>query len=48
MRIDDDDPEDGPPERPYYLYGLVFIVGLGISVAVGWFLHLETLGANFP
>ena len=47
MQIDfDDGPEDGRKELPYYLYGLVFCVGLAIAIALGWFLHLENLGAN--
>ncbi|CAN7468517.1 hypothetical protein LJR231_003156 [Phyllobacterium sp. LjRoot231] len=38
MRTDfEDDPEDRRHELPYYLYGLVFFVGLAISIAIGWF-----------
>jgi hypothetical protein len=49
MRTDfEDDPNNGRKELPYYLYGLVFIVGLAIAIALGWFLHLENLGANVP
>ncbi|MDR6636338.1 hypothetical protein J2X72_005154 [Phyllobacterium sp. 1468] len=44
----DDDPEDGRKELPYYLYGLVFCVGLAIAIAIGGFLYLERLGANVP
>ena len=49
MRTDfDDDPEDGRNNLPYYLYGLVFLVGLAMAIAIGWFLHLENWGANVP
>lgn len=49
MRTDiDDEPEVGRNDRPYFLYGLVIYVGLAIAIAVGWFLHLENLGANVP
>ncbi|MBB3147266.1 hypothetical protein FHS21_003682 [Phyllobacterium trifolii] len=43
-----DDPNDGRNELPYYLYGLVFCVGLAIAIAIGWFLQLQSLGANVP
>ena len=47
MRTDiDDDPEDGRKELPYYLYGLVFCVGLAIAIAIGWVLHLENSGTT--
>jgi hypothetical protein len=49
MRTDfDDDPDNQPSEPPYYVYGLVFLVGLAIAIAIGWFLHLERLGADGP
>ncbi len=44
----EDDPEDGRNNMPYYLYGLVFCVGLAIAVAIGWVLHLENTGATVP
>ncbi|MBB3149353.1 hypothetical protein FHS21_005806 [Phyllobacterium trifolii] len=44
----EDDPEDGRKEMPYYLYGLVFLVGLAIAIAIGWVLHLETSGVSAP
>jgi hypothetical protein len=49
MRMDfDDDPEDGRDELPYYLYGLVFFVGLALAIAIGWLLRLENWGATVP
>ena len=49
MRTDlDDDPEHGPRDLPYYLYGLVFFVGLAIAIAIGWLLHLVNLGSTVP
>ena len=49
MRTDfEDDPGNGRHELPSYLYGLVFLVGLAIAIAIGWFLHLDSLGANVP
>ncbi|MBB3149597.1 hypothetical protein FHS21_006051 [Phyllobacterium trifolii] len=44
----EDDPNDGRNDLPYYLYGLVFCVGLAIAIAAGWVLHLENSGANVP
>ena len=44
----DADPEDGRKEMPYYLYGLVFCVGLAIAVALGWFFYLKNTGATVP
>ena len=49
MRTDlDDDPKDWRNYRPYYFYGLVFVIGLAIAIAIGWFLYLENLGASVP
>jgi len=49
MRTDfDDDPGGRPNNRPFYIYGVVFIIGLGISVGIGWFFHLERLGNSAP
>jgi hypothetical protein len=49
MPIDlEDDPKDGRDNRPYFLYGLVFFAALAIAIAIGWFLHLERVGANVP
>jgi hypothetical protein len=37
MRIDfEDDPKNGRDDLPYYLYALVFVVGLAIAIAIGW------------
>ncbi len=44
----EDDPKDGRHELPYYLYGLVFLVGLATAIAIGWVLHLENSGTNVP
>jgi len=44
----DHDPEDRRNDRPYFLYGLVFFVGLAIAIAIGWFYHLENLEPTFP
>jgi len=45
MRIDfGDDPEDGRDELPYYLYGLVFIVGLAVLGIDPIKMHIEEEG----
>jgi hypothetical protein len=44
----ENNPESGRSDPPYFLYGLVFFAALAIAIAIGWFLHLERIGANVP
>jgi hypothetical protein len=37
MPIDfENDPKNGRDDLPYYLYALVFVVGLAIVMGIGW------------